>query len=92
MDCVFADTSILFPFSIMDLLLGMAEDGIHEFNWSGDLLDEWERVIVSSMQRSAQSAASITAAIREFFAYGEIPRSSYSADIDEMPGPDADDD
>ena len=91
MERVFADTNVLFPFSIMDLLLGMAEDGIHEFIWSGDLLDEWERVIVSSMQRSAQSAASITAAIREFFADGEIPRSSYAAEIDEMPSRDVDD-
>ena len=51
MERVFADTNVLFPFSIMDLLLGMAEDGVHEFIWSNDLLDEWERVIVDNSER-----------------------------------------
>ena len=91
MERVFADTNVLFPFSIMDLLLGMAEDGMHEFVWSNDLLDEWERVIVAESQRSSESAASIVAAIREFFEAGEIPTASYAADVDDMPSPDVGD-
>lgn len=91
MERVFADTNVLFPFSIMDLVLGMAEDGIHEFIWSNDLLDEWERVIVENNQRSAESAASIVAAIREFFDDGEIPTASYAAEVDFMPSADPDD-
>lgn len=35
--------------------------------WTDELLDEWERVIVREHQRSAASAASIGAAIREAF-------------------------
>jgi predicted nucleic acid-binding protein len=88
---VFADTNVLFPFSIMDLLLTMAEDGIHEFLWSDDLLDEWERVITASSKRSAASAAAITGDIRRFFRDGEIERSAYAHDIDDMPSPDPDD-
>ncbi len=91
MERVFADTNVLFPFSIMDLVLGMAEDGIHEFIWSNDLLDEWERVIVQNNQRSAESAASIVAAIRDFFEDGEILTTSYAADVDNMPSADLDD-
>lgn len=91
MERVFADTNVLFPFSIMDLVLGMAEDGMHEFIWSNDLLDEWERVIVENNQRSAESAASIVFAIREFFEDGEIPTASYAAEVDDMPSADLDD-
>ncbi len=91
MERVFADTNVLFPFSIMDLVLGMAEDGMHEFLWSEDLLQEWQRVIVEASRRSAQSAASVAAAIREFFEDGEVTRAAYEADIDEMPSPDIDD-
>ena len=75
----------------MDLLLGMAEDGVHEFIWSNDLLDEWERVIVDNSERSAESAASIVSAIREFFEDGEIPTASYAAEVDHMPSADLDD-
>ncbi len=91
MERVFADTNVLFPFSIMDLVLGMAEDGMHEFIWSNDLLDEWERVIAENNQRSAESAASIVAAVREFFEDGEIPTTSYAAEVDDMPSADLDD-
>ena len=40
-ELVFADTNVLVPFSIIDLVLGTAEDGVHEFIWSDDLLAEW---------------------------------------------------
>ncbi len=43
---VFIDTNVLFPFSVMDLMLALTEDGIHDVMWSDNLLDEWERVIV----------------------------------------------
>jgi AcrR family transcriptional regulator len=65
---VFIDTNVLFPFSVMDLMLALTEDGIHDVVWSDDLLDEWERVIVRERHRSADAAAAITATIRQFFA------------------------
>ena len=46
MNRIFADTNVLFPFSVMDLLLALSEDGLHELIWTDALLDEWEDVIV----------------------------------------------
>lgn len=86
---VFVDTSVLFPFSVMDLFLALTENGIHEVLWTDELLDEWERVIVLKHRRSAESAASITATIREWFADSRIDPTTYSGD--DMPGPDPDD-
>jgi hypothetical protein len=87
----FADTDVLFPFSVMDLLLALTEDGVHELIWTDALLDEWEDVIVREQKRTPESAASITAAIREFFDDCEVDRADYEALVDEMPGPDEDD-
>jgi hypothetical protein len=42
MNRIFADTNVLFPFSIMGLLLALSEDGLHELLWTDELLDEWE--------------------------------------------------
>ena len=88
---VFVDTNVLFPFSVMDLMLALTEDGVHEVLWSQALLAEWERVIVREHRRSAASAAAITSAIREYFADSEVPESAYAHLIGRMPGQDADD-
>lgn len=71
---VFADSNVLFPFSVMDLLLALSEDGVHEVIWTDDLLDEWERVIAREEKRSPQSAAQIATAVREFFEDSEVER------------------
>src|SRR5580700_11133774 len=60
---VFVDTNVLFPFSLMDLMLALTEDGIHDVMWTDALLDEWERVIVEKQRRSPDAAAAITATI-----------------------------
>ena len=88
---VYVDTSVLFPFSVMDLVLALAEDSVHHVLWTDELLDEWEDVIVREHQRSADSAASVTAAIREFFDDSRIDPALYRGRIDRMPGPDPDD-
>lgn len=88
---VFADTNVLFPFSIMDLMLALTEDAIHEVVWTEALLAEWERVIVREHHRAAESAASITAAIRGFFPEGRIAEEEYAQHIQAMPGDDPDD-
>jgi hypothetical protein len=46
---------------------------------------------VREQRRSAASAASITAAIREFFAESEVPESDYAHLVEQMPGDDPDD-
>lgn len=88
---IFVDTNVLFPFSVMDLLLALSEDGIHEVIWTETLLDEWEEVIVREHHRTAETAASITAAIREFFSESDIKRSAYKHLLREMPDNDPDD-
>lgn len=91
MNKVFVDTNVLFPFSVMDLMLALTEDGVHEVLWTQALLAEWERVIVRAQRRSAASAAAITAAVREYFADSEVPEHAYAQLIEQMPGKDPDD-
>ena len=91
MNRIFADTNVLFPFSVMDLLLALSEDGLHELIWTDALLDEWEDIIVREHKRTKETAAAITAAIREFFADSKIERRDYQHLIAEMPGKDPDD-
>jgi hypothetical protein len=31
---VFVDTNVLFPFSVMDLMLALTEDGVHDVMWT----------------------------------------------------------
>jgi hypothetical protein len=88
---VFADTNVLFPFSVMDLLLALSEDGIHDVIWTDALLDEWEDVVVREHKRSEATAASVTAAIRDFFDDSKVERDEYEHLIGEMPGADEDD-
>ncbi len=91
MQRVFVDTNVLFPFSVMDLFLALSENSIHTVIWTDALLDEWERVIVREHQRSPTTAASITTAIREFFADSKIELNAYEQLIGQMPGNDPDD-
>lgn len=88
---VFADTSVLFPFSVMDLLLTLSENRLLEPVWTDELLDKWARVIVREHHRTAESAAAITDAIREHFGDLRIDPSLYRDLIATMPGPDPDD-
>jgi len=88
---VFADSNVLFPFSVMDLLLALSEDGVHDVIWTDDLLDEWERVIVREHKRSPKSAAQITNAVRGFFEDSKVERDEFEHLIEEMPGKDPDD-
>jgi predicted nucleic acid-binding protein len=88
---VFVDTNVLFPYSVMDLMLALTEDGIHEIIWTDHLLHEWEHVIVRKHRRTPEGAARMTAAIREFFAEGEVPASAYADLVDRMPSKDPDD-
>ena len=88
---VFVDTNVLFPFVLMDTMLTLAEDGVHELLWSDALLGEWERVIVRKHARSPQAAADIARAIREHFPEGKIAESQYVRLVSSMPGMDPDD-
>jgi PIN domain len=74
---VFVDTNVLFPFSLMDLMLSLAEDYVHDMIWSDRLLDEWQRVIVREGHRSAEAATLIVGHIRTGFADSCIPEGAY---------------
>lgn len=88
---VFADTNVLFPFSLMDLLLTLAEDYVHDLVWSDRLLDEWQRVIVREGHRSGEAAARVAECIRTGFADACVPEEDYKHLLAELDGPDPDD-
>ena len=59
---VFVDTNVLFPFSVMDLLLVLTEDAVRESDLGRRSLGRVEKVIVGDhRRRNAESAASVTA-------------------------------
>lgn len=88
---VFADTNVLFPFSLMDLLITLAEDYVHDLVWSDRLLDEWQRVIVREGHRSTEAAIRIAGHIRTGFADSRVPEDRYKHLLAELDGPDPDD-
>jgi hypothetical protein len=71
---VLADTNVLFPFSLMDLMLALSQDRIHTLLWSEHLLDEWERVIVREQRRSPQAAAAIAAPMWALYCLANLLR------------------
>ncbi len=92
---VFVDTNELFPFTIVDTLLTLAEERIFSWVWTDELIDElideWERVIVREQRRSADSAAAIVRVVRTFFANERLEPSKYLPLMDESLSPDPDD-
>jgi predicted nucleic acid-binding protein len=85
---VFIDTSELFPFTIMDVLLTLSEDFLFTWVWTDELLDEWEEVIVREGQRTPDSAASVTAAVRAHFGQYRIAPADYRDQITDDLSPD----
>ena len=76
-DRVFVDANELLPFSVMDLLLLLAEDLLIDFVWSDELIDEWERVIVREGRRTSETARAVSDAVRRFFATTRIDPLAY---------------
>lgn len=87
MERLYLDTNVLFPMTLMDLLLAMAEDFHHDFLWSDFLLDEWERVIVRERHRTPEQASAITGAIRQAFPTGRIAPDDYERSLRRCPVP-----
>lgn len=87
---VFIDTSKLFPFTIMDVLLSLSEDLLFTWVWTEDVLEEWQTVIVREDVRSPESAQSVADAVRTFFASSRIDPVLYqdraTADLSPDPG------
>ena len=72
----------------MDLVLALAEDLLIDFVWTDELLDEWERVIVSEGKRTPETARSVSEAVRHFFATTRIEPAVYRHKAANVPGPD----
>ncbi len=88
---VFIDTSELFPFTIMDVLLTLAEDFLFTWVWTDEVLDEWEGVIVREGRRTPEAAASVAVAVRTHFARDRIDPALYQDKITDDLSPDPDD-
>lgn len=88
---VFIDTSELYPFTVMDVLLSMAENFLFTWVWTDELLDEWERVIVEDQQRTAESARSVTDAVRSWFEDSRLDPADYRHRVTDDLSPDPDD-
>ena len=89
LDRIFVDSNELFPFSVMDLVLSLAEHRLIDFVWTDELLDEWERVIVREKWRDAASAKSVADTVRQFFDDSQIDPADYrDLPWPELPDPD----
>jgi len=91
LDRVFIDTSELYPFTIMDVLLTMSEELLFTWVWTDELLEEWDRVIVEGGVRTRESARSVTDAVRAGFASSRIEPALYRERVTEDLSPDPDD-
>ncbi|MFT4258597.1 putative toxin-antitoxin system toxin component, PIN family [Microbacterium sp.] len=85
---VFIDTSELFPFTIMDALLNLAEDRLFIWVWTDELLDEWEEVIVREGTRTPESARSVTKAVQTYFGRYRIAPEIYGGNVTDDLSPD----
>jgi hypothetical protein len=88
---VFIDTNELFPFTVMDTLLTLAEELVITWVWTDELLAEWERVIVQERQRTAETAASVVGAVRTAFGRGRLEPERYLPLLDDSLSADPDD-
>ena len=88
---MFIDTSELYPFTIMDVLLTMSQELLFTWVWTDELLNEWERVIVENGVRTSESAHSVTDAVRSWFAVSRIDPATYRDRVTADLSPDSDD-
>jgi predicted nucleic acid-binding protein len=88
---VFVDTATLYPISLADLVLRLAELGMFELVWSDHLLAEVERVLVEYKGLPVDRARYFCDCIRDAFPSGRIPPERYLPLVGSRTGPDPDD-
>lgn len=88
---MFVDTATLYPVSLADLVLRLAELGMFELLWSDHLLAEVERVLVQYKGLAAERAAYFCACIRRAFPEGRVAPDEYLPLVGSRSGPDPDD-
>ena len=92
----FPDTSVLYPVSILDLLMSLAEAFVHQLVLSDELLAELARTWDEGRDAghrvpSVGAADAALPGIRETFSDAFVARQDYEASIAGRPGTDAND-
>jgi hypothetical protein len=82
------DTATLYPVSLADLVLRLAELAMFELVWSDHLLAEVERVLVEYKGLGVGQAAYFCDCIRRAFPEGRIPTEDYLPLVASRTGPD----
>ncbi|MGH8907681.1 MAG: PIN domain-containing protein [Egibacteraceae bacterium] len=88
---MFVDTATLYPISLADLVLRLAEVGMFELIWSDHLLAEVERVLVAYKGLPPNRARYFCDCIRNVFPDGRVPPERYLPLVASRTGPDPDD-
>jgi predicted nucleic acid-binding protein len=88
---VFVDTATLYPISLADLVLRLAELGMYDLLWSDHLLSEVERVLVEYKGLSVERSRYFCECIRTTFPTGRVAPQEYLPLVATRTGPDPDD-
>ena len=88
---VFVDTATLYPISLADLVLRLAELGMYDLLWSDHLLSEVERVLVEYKGLSVERSRYFCECIRTAFPTGRVAPQKYLPLVATRTGPDPDD-
>ncbi len=81
----------MYPISLADLVLRLAELGLFDLVWSEHLLSEVERVLVESKHLAAERAAYFCDCIRQAFPEGQVLPGDYLPLVTSRTGPDPED-
>jgi len=88
---VFVDTATLYPISLADLVLRLAEAGMYDLVWSDHLLTEVERVLVERKGLTPERSRYFCECIRAAFPFGRVAPEEYLPLVATRVGPDPDD-
>ena len=88
---VFADTATLYPISVADLVLRLAEAGMFDLVWSDHLLAEVERVLVERKGLAREAASYFCDCVRGAFPDGRVAPDLYLPLVASRTGPDPND-
>ena len=88
---MFVDTNTLYPISVADLVLRLAEAGMFDLIWSDHLLAEVERVLLERKGLSLKAASYFCDCVRRAFPDGRVAPELYLPLVASRTGPDASD-
>lgn len=77
----FLDACVLYPATLRDVLLMLAEHGLYQVRWSSDVLDEMEHNLV----KSGRADGRVRATMESAFADAMVGKDEYLSRIKGMP-------